>query len=71
MPDKFDPYREALIVEEKTVWPEEFDELEPELRRRVEQQSESPWLRIGEANASCAIHEAVAALSAMRPEGSV
>ena len=26
MPDKFDAYREALIVEETTVWPEEYDE---------------------------------------------
>jgi len=36
MADKYDPYREALIVEENTVWSEEFDELEPEMRQRVE-----------------------------------
>ncbi|MBI84377.1 MAG: hypothetical protein CMJ81_14365 [Planctomycetaceae bacterium] len=36
MADKYDPYREALIVEENTVWSEDFDELEPEIRRRVE-----------------------------------
>jgi hypothetical protein len=22
MPDKFDPYREALVIEQSTVWPE-------------------------------------------------
>lgn len=36
MADKYDPYREALIVEENTVWSENFDELEPEIRQRVE-----------------------------------
>ena len=25
MPDKFDPYREALVMETETVWPEDFD----------------------------------------------
>lgn len=33
MPDKFDPYREALIVETETEWPEESD-LDP--RRQTE-----------------------------------
>ena len=28
MPDKFDPYREALVVETATIWPEEY-ELDP------------------------------------------
>ena len=36
MPDKFDPYREALVVEENTVWSDEFDGLEPEIRQRIE-----------------------------------
>jgi hypothetical protein len=27
MPDKFDPYREALVVETKTVWPDEVANL--------------------------------------------
>ena len=36
MPDKFDPYREALVVEEHTVWHDEFDDLEPAEKRRVE-----------------------------------
>lgn len=26
MPDKFDPYREALVMEIETVWPDEYDE---------------------------------------------
>ena len=25
MPDKFDPYREALVMETETVWPDAFD----------------------------------------------
>lgn len=28
MPDKFDAYREALVVETDTIWPEEY-ELDP------------------------------------------
>jgi hypothetical protein len=34
--DKFDPYREALIIETNTVWPEQFDELEPGEKARIE-----------------------------------
>ncbi len=37
MPDKFDPYREALIVETSTVWSDDFDELEPSEKVRIEQ----------------------------------
>ena len=37
MPDTFDPYREALIVETQTEWPEEYDDWEPQERARVEQ----------------------------------
>ena len=36
MADKFDPYREALIVETETQWPEEYDDWEPRERARVE-----------------------------------
>ena len=36
MPDKFDAYREALIVEQETVWPEEYDHLEPDEKTRLE-----------------------------------
>ena len=28
MPDKFDPYREALVVETTTIWPDEFDAID-------------------------------------------
>src|SRR5690348_5586178 len=36
MADTFDPYREALIVEVETAWPEEYDDWEPAERARVE-----------------------------------
>ncbi len=36
MPDEFDPYREALIVETQTVWPDEYDDWEPADRLLVE-----------------------------------
>ena len=36
MPDKFDPYREALIMEQETVWPEEYDHLEADVKLRLE-----------------------------------
>jgi hypothetical protein len=36
MPNEFDPYREALVVEARTYWPEEFDEWEPDERYRIE-----------------------------------
>ena len=37
MPDKFDPYREALIVETNTIWPEEFEDWDAAEKARVEQ----------------------------------
>lgn len=37
MPDKFDPYREALIMEHETVWPEEYEHLEVDERARLEE----------------------------------
>ena len=37
MADKFDPYREALVMETTSVWPEEYSELEPEEKKRIEQ----------------------------------
>ena len=36
MADKFDPYREALIIETNTVWPEQYEDLEPAERARIE-----------------------------------
>jgi hypothetical protein len=38
MADKFDPYREALVVETATVWPEELNRITPGDRPRIEQQ---------------------------------
>ena len=35
MADKFDPYREAVVVETTTIWPEEYDELEPAEKERI------------------------------------
>jgi hypothetical protein len=37
MPDKFDPYREALVVETATHWPDEYDDLQPSEKQRIEQ----------------------------------
>ena len=36
MPDKFDAYREALIMETETVWPEEYEHLEADAKTRFE-----------------------------------
>jgi len=38
MPDKFDPYREALIIETETVWSDELDELDSDQRNRISAQ---------------------------------
>ncbi len=35
MPDKFDPYREALIMETQTEWPAEYEDLEPAEKLRI------------------------------------
>jgi hypothetical protein len=37
MPDKFDPYREALVVETETVWPDEYKKMPLEQKERIEQ----------------------------------
>ena len=37
MPDKFDPYREALVMETNTVWGDEFDEWELDDKARIAQ----------------------------------
>ena len=37
MPDDFDPYREALVMETTTVWPDEYDDWEPGEKARVEE----------------------------------
>ena len=36
MPDKFDPYREALVVEVQTIWPEELGDVAEQERQRIE-----------------------------------
>ena len=36
MADNFDPYREALVVEQTTIWPDELAERSPAERRRIE-----------------------------------
>jgi hypothetical protein len=36
MADAFDPYREALVMEQRTIWPEEFDAIDPDERARLE-----------------------------------
>ena len=36
MSDKFDRYREALVVETETVWPPRFDEMDAPERNRLE-----------------------------------
>jgi hypothetical protein len=38
MPNEFDPYREALVMEATTVWPQEYDDLAPTVRQRIEEQ---------------------------------
>lgn len=37
MATEFDPYREALVVETYTIWPEEYDEWSPAERGPIEQ----------------------------------
>jgi len=36
MPDTFDAYRDALVVETKTIWPDELADIGPQERCRVE-----------------------------------
>jgi len=38
MADKFDPYREALVVETVTIWPDELVAPAEPQRNRIEQQ---------------------------------
>lgn len=37
MPDKFDRYREALVVETNTIWPSEYQGLGAAEKARIEQ----------------------------------
>ena len=36
MANDFDSYREALVMEELTIWPDDFDDIEPSERQRLE-----------------------------------
>ena len=36
MANEHDAYREALVMEETTIWPEEFDDVDPDERSRLE-----------------------------------
>lgn len=36
MPDKFDPYREALIMETNTIWPDEYADMDAGEKQRIE-----------------------------------
>jgi hypothetical protein len=36
MANEYDPYREALVVETNTLWPEAYDEWDDDLRYQVE-----------------------------------
>jgi hypothetical protein len=35
MPNAFDPYREALVVEAQTIWPDDYDDWDDAERERV------------------------------------
>lgn len=37
MPDKFDPYREALVMETITIWPAELEPADSRDRERIQQ----------------------------------
>ena len=36
--EPFDPYREALVVETATIWPDDLAAVDPGRRQRIEQQ---------------------------------
>ena len=35
MPDKFDPYREALVMETNTIWPAELADLDAQDKEKI------------------------------------
>lgn len=35
MPDKFDPYREALVVEKRTIWPDNLGDVTSEEKHQI------------------------------------
>jgi len=38
VPDKFDAYREALVMEQTTIWPEDVDDFESDEKQKIEQE---------------------------------
>ncbi|MCA9262238.1 MAG: hypothetical protein KDA60_00255 [Planctomycetales bacterium] len=54
MADKFDPYREALVMETETVWSDKFDDLAPARKAKIaealhadpEQASQLEYVRV-------------------------
>jgi hypothetical protein len=48
MADKFDPYREALIMETETVWPDELAGIEPARKTRIAQALHQDAAQCGE-----------------------
>ncbi len=36
MPDKFDPYREALVMETITIWPEGYEDVDEATKAKIE-----------------------------------
>ena len=48
MADKFDAYREALVVEDQTVWPEEFEDLAPQRRKQIEERLHADARQVSE-----------------------
>lgn len=37
MPDKYDEYREALVIETSTIWPDQYDSWEASEKERIAQ----------------------------------
>ena len=35
MPDAFDPYREALVMETRTIWPEGYEDLDESKKQEL------------------------------------
>lgn len=48
MPDKFDAYREALVMETNTVWPAEFEALSAVDKVCIERQLHADPVRCGQ-----------------------
>jgi len=48
MGDPYDAYRDALVVETRTIWPEEFADVGPDERRRAEERLHADPQNAGE-----------------------